>query len=492
MTMSVFAEEAWRVLRFALPQMAILYAQVVVNSITLAFVGNYDPAPEDIAGTALGNTYYQVTGLSVGIGLGIQLGAFCAQNYGRGAAEENGTFFWKCVRAQAGAFVFAVAAGISSAHVLRALGQPEDVITPASLYILVQLLSLPGAWGTFALNSTLASQQHLMPGVVATIAGNIVNFSLTWWLFAVADVGYLGVAWGNAAGQTVNFLLLVLYVMMTKNQATVWRLPPAEKTNGNITLGFYLRAAFPGAFSLWAEWWAACILGVLAGLLPGGDASVAANGILFACLSVFYMTFVGVQMATQQRMGELVGARDVSRIPSSVFSAATVALVLSIAVSAMLQVFGADLLDLYTHDPAIIAQAVGANLGMVLSIPPYAVMMCLLGALRSAGLQGWGTGALVVSFYVFGIPFGAYAGFAIGMGWGLLGIWSGNVVSLSLAAISMGVKMCTVEWSSVVEEAMAYEGSKEELDLKTNLLEPPDEKLGNLSAPLLPNKLGGA
>jgi len=98
---------------------------------------------------------------------------------------------------------------------------------------------------------------------------------------------------------------MLLYVVITKNQATVWRLPAAGKASVKISLGFYLRAALPGAFSLWAEWWAACILGVLAGLLPGGDASVAANGILFACLSVFYMTFVGVQMATQQRMGEL-------------------------------------------------------------------------------------------------------------------------------------------------------------------------------------------
>jgi Na+-driven multidrug efflux pump len=331
----------------------------------------------------------------------------------------------------------------------------------------------------------------MMPGVVATIAGNIVNFSLTWWLLAVADIVYLGVAWGNVAGQTVNCLLLALFVVLTKNQGTVWRLPSAEKTNANITTGFYLRAAFPGAFSLWAEWWAACILGVLAGLLPGGDASVAANGILFACLSVFYMTFVGVQMATQQRMGELVGAREVPRIPHSVFSAATVALTLSVAVSAMLQVFGTNLLDLYTKDPAILAEAVGANSGMVLSIPPYAVMMCLLGALRSAGLQGWGTGALVVSFYVFGIPFGAYAGLALGMGWGLLGIWSGNVLALSLAAISMSIKMCTVEWSSVVEKAMAYDTSKE--DLNTNLSEPVDRKLKHLAAPLLSDKkFGGA
>merc|ERR550532_784927 len=246
---------------------------------------------------------------------------------------------------------------------------------------------------------------------------------------------------------------------MTKTQPTVWRQPSAEKTTLKISLGFYLKEAFPSAFSLWAEWWAGCILGIFAGLLPGAAASVAANGILFACLAVFYMTFVGVQMATQQRMGELVGARNVDRIPSSIATAAGVTLSLAMVVCIALQIFGADILRLYTHDAEIVAEAVAALPGMVGSIAPYALMMCLLGAMRSAGLQRWGTGALIVSFYVFGIPWGAYAG--LSLGWGLLGIWSGNVLSLSLAALSMGVKTCTVEWSSVVEKAMAYQEPKQ-------------------------------
>merc|ERR1711963_328646 len=376
----------------------------------------------------------------------------------------------------AGSFIFAAVAAFSAVWVLGALGQPADAIKPASLYNLVQLLSLVPTWGSSALNATLASQKHLAAGVVATVAGNIVNFSIVWWLLVVEDVGYLGVAWGNVAGQWVNLIALVMYVLWTKTQSTVWRLPPAEKTTLKISLGFYIREALPSALSLWAEWWAGCILGIFAGLLPNATASVAANGILFSCLAVFYMTFVGVQMATQQRMGELVGARHVDRIPSSIATAASVTLSLAMAVCFALQVFGADMLGFYTHDTEIVAEAVAALPGMVGSIAPYALMMCLLGALRSAGLQRWGTCALIVSFYVFGIPWGAYAGLTLG--WGLLGIWSGNVLSLCLAALSMIIKICTVEWSSVVEKAMAYQEAKQ-------VSEPANPAPQNLSEPLL-------
>jgi len=176
-------------------------------------------------------------------------------------------------------------------------------------------------------------------------------------------------------------------------------------------------------------------------------------------------------------MGELVGARDVGRIPSSIATAVIVALSLAMIVSIGLQVFGADILMFYTHDADIVAEAVAALPGMVGSIAPYAAMMTLLGAMRPAGLQGWGTGALVISFYVFGIPWGAYAGLVLG--WGLLGIWSGNVLSLCLGALSMGIKTCTVDWSSVVEKAMAYQ------DPKKSASESADPRPQNLSEPLL-------
>merc|ERR1711963_796113 len=141
----------------------------------------------------------------------------------------------------AGSFVFAAVAAFSAVWVLGALGQPADAIKPASLYNLVQLLSLVPTWGSSALNATLASQKHLAAGVVATVAGNIVNFSIVWWLLVVEDVGYLGVAWGNVAGQWVNLIALVMYVLWTKTvhrmATTTGRKDHAEDFSGVLYPG---------------------------------------------------------------------------------------------------------------------------------------------------------------------------------------------------------------------------------------------------------------
>merc|ERR1711953_773966 len=132
-----------------------------------------------------------------------------------------------------------------------------------------------------------------------------------------------------------------------------------------------------------------------------------------------------------------------------------------------LEIYGTPILQLYTSNLDIVTEAESANLGMVMSIAPYAVMMSLLGGLRSAGLQRWGTCALCISFYVFGVPTGYIL--ALVQNWGLLGIWMGNVTSLALSALSMSIKVCTVDWRQVLEDAMAYQ-DLEDRDSKTQPL----------------------
>merc|ERR1712117_293751 len=124
---------------------------------------------------------------------------------------------------------------------------------------------------------------------------------------------------------------------------------------------------------------------------------------------------------------------------------------LSGAAALGLQFGGQTVLGLYTDNTEILDEAMGGKLGMVLSIVPYAVMMSLLGVLRGAGLQKWGAIALAVSFYIIGLPLSAILGLYAKLD--LLGIWMGNAVGLTVAAVLMGAKILTVNWVKIVEEA---------------------------------------
>jgi hypothetical protein len=121
---------------------------------------------------------------------------------------------------------------------------------------------------------------------------------------------------------------------------------------------------------------------------------------------------------------------------------------LSGVVALVLQVYGATILGYYTKQQGILSLAIDANPGMVLSIPPYAMMMAWMGIFRSAFMQDWAAKSVIVSFYIFGIPTGYYLGVVAGVG--LLGIWLGNVTALCLSAFTMTLKVLTVDWHQVV------------------------------------------
>jgi len=205
------------------------------------------------------------------------------------------------------------------------------------------------------------------------------------------------------------------------------------------------------AMSMWVEWWALEIMAVFAGWLPGRQTSLAAHGILFNTLIVLYMAFVAVSRACMFRVGHQVGAQDVAGIKLSIRVCVWVSASLSSVVAGLLEAFGGHLTRLFTDDESILEAADEAMLGVLLSVPPYSVMMCLMGALRSAGLQSWGAKAAFFSYYAVGLPLG----YCLGVVWriGLLGIWLGNVTALSCAAASSLAKVSWINWNVIVEQS---------------------------------------
>ncbi|CAE8682198.1 unnamed protein product [Polarella glacialis] len=456
----IFFEEVWFIFCLGAPTMIRCWLLCTADRATLGFVGHYDPSRAHIASAAFGKMYSNVTGMSIGIGLALGISTFCSQNHGRGAGEENGVAFRQCLRMFVPAFFVSLAAAVLAKPLFSHLGQPTELLTPVQQFSTIQVLGLVPIWLSEALNNVLASQCLVIPGMWCDIAGAVVNLALAYALLRNGS-GFLGSAWASVVSSWVSMMLIVSYILHRRLQPTVWKVPREVSSMGQVSLKSYARATLPSAFSLWSEWWAAEILAVLAGLLPGKEASVGANGILSSVLVIFYMTYVGLQRSVTTRVGNLVGAQDAARIPMAILGGVFLALVLSCASSVLLQVFGHQLLRLWTSEPGILAEAESANLGIVLSVPPYAVMMCLLGVLRGAGLQMRGAVTVFISFYIFGLPIGAYLG--LSAGYGLMGIWMGNVIGLSLSSLIMGIMVCFISWEKVVsddlQQAQLQEGS---------------------------------
>jgi len=437
--------------RLSLPRMAQLWFLVMSDRITLGFVGHSDATEAQIDAAAFGKVYSNVTGLSTGIGLCLGISTFASQNHGRGASEENGVVFRQGCRGCAIAFVLGLVFAGLSPPLLRAAAQPEELLPLVQKFCLIQVLGLPGAFLKEVLSNTLIAQCVVVPCMCVDVVTCVLNTAVAYWLIA-GGLGYLGSAWAFVFANTLSCSLLLAYVIHRGLQDMVWRVPVEVSRPGRVNFRAYMAASLPSAFSLWSEWWAAEALSLLAGMLPHGEACVGAQGILVNTLLVFEMTFVGVQTAATTRIGNLVGMRDASRIPVSIVVGVLFAATLSCAISCVLQAYGASIIRLWApNQPDILSEAEGANLGLVLSLPPYAIMMCLLGVLRGAGLQSRGAAIVFVSFYVLGLPAGALL--ALRGGLGLMGVWWGNIVGQTLSASGMGAMCLFVRWHRVVAAA---------------------------------------
>jgi MATE family multidrug resistance protein len=435
-------EESRFILRIMIPMMLKFYFSCAAGGMAVAFIGHYDKKPENIAGALLGKAYSDITGLSIGIGITLGLSTCISQNHGRGADNENGFVLKQCRRALCVAMMFSIIAALFSKPILQMLGQPIEVLGPCQRFAITNLISLPGFWFAATVGTTMVSMNIVNASVFADTLSALLNMVCTFVFLRYFNTGYIGAAWANVIAGWSAAIFIFFYVKLNGKQDIVWTVPPrTADTPAPISLRKYLSIAIPSAFSLWAEWWAGQVLAIFAGWLPAGEMAVGGNGIIFNTLAIFYMTFVATQAATTTRVGNLVGMKQAKRIPISIVTAVALSVMLSGAAALALQIWGKSVLQLYTDEQGILQQAFSAKLGMVLSIVPYAVMMCLLGALRGAGLQTWGAIALAVAFYVVGLPASAYL--AMETTWELLGIWLGNALGMTVAALARG---CGILW----------------------------------------------
>merc|ERR1719313_1475 len=78
-------------------------------------------------------------------------------------------------------------------------------------------------------------------------------------------------------------------------------------------------------------------------------------------------------------------------------------------------------------------------------------MMFLMGVMRGADLQNWAAVAVVVSFFLIGLPLGAYLGLMTELR--LLGVWLGNFTGLTCASVAMAARIYTISWQALVDAA---------------------------------------
>jgi MATE family multidrug resistance protein len=271
--------------------------------------------------------------------------------------------------------------------------------------------------------------------MLTLLVANVVNALFNWLLiFGVLGFPALGVA-GSAWATVIARLFMAgcLLAIIVRHERRhrlglsdvsfihaewdrVWRL---------------LRLGTPAATQLTAE---VGVFGAVAALAGRIDpVSLAAHQVALNIASVTFMVPLGLASAGAVRVGHAVGRKDAAGAATAGWAAITLGVSFMGAAAIVLLVAPGALARLFTTDPAVLATSI--------------VLLRVASAFQLFdGLQGVTTGALrglgdtrtamlanVIGHWLVGLPFAAVMAF--GVGWGVIGLWAGLSISLTIVGV---------------------------------------------------------
>jgi MATE family multidrug resistance protein len=422
--------EMRRLVALALPVAATQVSTMMLGVVDTLMVGRASVSA--LAAASIGNVWIFGT-LQLGVGILYGLDPIVAQAHGAGSGARSGLALQRGLALALYLSVPLAALWMWGDAFLRATGQDSVLARDAQRFIAVQIPSIPFFLGFSALRQYLQGREIVRPAMWVILAANFVNAGLDWVLIfgrlGLPALGLVGAGIATAVTRTLCFAALAALVRGLDLHRDAW-LPWSLRAFDPRGMREILALGLPVGLQTSFEFWAFSGATLLAGRL--GATALAAHTIALNMAALAFMIPLGISLAAVTRVGNLLGARR----PEDAQRAAWVALALGggvMSASAVLFVaFRGALPRLYSPDAAVVA--------LCASILPIAGAFQIFDGTQVVGcgvLRGMGRtrpAALfnLVSYWLLGIPLGAWLG--LRAGWGLAGIWWGLCIGLAAVA----------------------------------------------------------
>jgi MATE family multidrug resistance protein len=416
----------WRALfHLAWPVVFNRAGLVVMAFADVVMTGRYDTAA--LAALSLG---YAVTMPIYVTGIGCMTGiiATAAREQGSGSAEVPAIALRGLWWAAAVGIVAALLC-LLAGPLLRVVGQAPALVSGGAA---VALVFAPGTLFQVvfvAAGFYLEGTGRTRPGLVAMVAGNVLNIALNWLMIGgnlgFPPMGANGAALATTLARAAMLAGLVVWMLRLPEFAP-WRGRLRLWGPGGWTAGEEMRRiGFAGGAAYFFETVAFAALAQAAGLL--GATALAAYTILHNIEAMVFMVALGISVGTAVRIGQSAGAGDRGEARFAGLSGVAAAMgVVGILGLALLAAAPA-VVGFYSDDETLVARAAPIIAILAVSMVFDAGQVVLGQANRALG-DSWGTTlcfflaffcvmipiALVLAFHTPLAEAGLFAGTAIG------------------------------------------------------------------------------
>ena len=433
------SEHVTRTIALAIPVMFGRAGLLIAITVALVVVGH--AGPNDQAYFAAGFAP-QMLVLVFGMGLVAGVTVLSAQANGAGKAQQCGRI-WRLGLLLAA--VCGIGAGILllwGRAILQLAGQSDDIALHGGEVIRAFAPGIPPILMFIATSSFLESIGKPRPGMIISLAANVVNLALCWVFvfgkFGLPAMGAPGAALALTITRWCMLAAIIAYTLMLPERDYYGvRAPLAGHYRSVATL---LRVGTPLAIAMGIESVAFTATTMFAGWL-GNDALAAYQDAINVNAFVF-MLALGLQTATSVRVANAVGRNDQIglRLAGWVGAGLNIGLLATVGVGIW---FSRNAIAaIFTDNPIVHAPLVSAlGLVAVISIAD-GLQAVLIGATRGVADTVVPTVLQGIAFWVIMVPLNYYLSTATGFG--INGLFFGIGISVLAASLFLALRFAVL------------------------------------------------
>jgi MATE family multidrug resistance protein len=435
---------ALQVLFDAIPATIGLLFIFIAETINIIFIGRFNQ-PEMIAGIGIGTLYINATGYVLGAGLMGGLDTLCSQAFGNRKYKMVGVYANVARICIGFYFIFiSLPFTIFSKPMLLMIGQEDAVAQFASRFCHSMLPSL-----FFALqyNTTLRYLQAMnvfKPGMFITFFTVLLHPLWCYLFIYVFDHNVVGAGIAMSITQLLNWISIQVYIHICNPYPESYFFTSREMLKYAFFVE-YLKKAVPAAILFAADWIGFEILTLMSSYLS--NLSLAANVCFLNFITIIFMISMGLSFASTTLVGNSIGAYDVKRAKLYTIAALIADIVIFSILTLLVLIFRQYIPYVYTSDEKIVRLVEQLlNIYLCFSIID-SVQVVLHGVIKGLGKQTVASIIALIILYPINISL-AYS-LAFIWGYGLIGLWYSQMISIFLLFIGFSAIVILSDWEKI-------------------------------------------
>ncbi|DBA65942.1 TPA: hypothetical protein ACH3X2_002966 [Trebouxia sp. C0005] len=408
-------QECLRLVLLGVPLSAQAILSFSSTLVSMAFIGHL--GKHELSAAVLGTSLFNVTGLSILIGLCSAMETLCGQSFGAKNYSNLGIILQRALLVTAAACILVVSFWTQMTQLLVLLGQDEVISQVAARYIQMLIPALAFSGVTECLKRYLMTQRIINPSTIIAAITTVLSIPYNLVTVTWLKLGLDGAALAVNVAQFTTMMGLLVYIG--------WREKQLKGTDKQT----------------WHGW------------LPHPEVAIDTVGICVNIATTTFMFPFGLAGAASVRVSNELGANRPAAARLAAQSAAVLALTLMAGCAVLLASLHRVLPLIITSDPAVIE-------GTQRVVPIVAYMLIgdgvnavLAGVVRGCGQQAKGAAVNVVTYWCLGLPLSVFLAFPVH--YGVPGLWAGLACTTTLQASVMSILVHRFDFAHEAKRAAA-------------------------------------